>query len=77
MKTYTATHTGWMFGHWFQVATRAGWLVVVLKRDEAGKATRHIERAFISLNGTPQNAHTWLVGTPDEIVKHVEKRAVA
>lgn len=65
------------FGHWFQLRTPWGWLVVVFKRDAGGKATREVERAYISATGTPGHAHTWLVGTPPEIVKHVERRAVA
>ena len=66
-----------LYGHWFDVRTPWGYLVVVFQRDERGRRTRTIERAFISPNGTPQHAHTWLVGTPPDIVRHVASRAHA
>jgi len=77
-------HRATFFGHWFQVRTPAGWLVVRFSRDPAGNIVRRgllgfpeIEHAYISVNGTPQNAHTWLVGCPVDIVRHVATRAVA
>ena len=65
------------FGHWFQAQTPWGWLIVKFARTETGRMTRHLEEVFISHNGTPGCAHTWLVGTPPAIVKHCETRASA
>lgn len=75
-------HRATFFGHWFQVRTPLGWLVVGLKRDENGRLIRRIglpeiDHAYISVNGTPQNAHTWLLGAPSHIVKMVNNRGVA
>lgn len=70
------------YGHWFDVRTPWGILVVVFKRDEHGRLVRRglkleVERAYLSPNGTPGFAHTWFVGAPPELVRHVEKRPVA
>lgn len=65
------------FGHWFQVRTPWGWLVVRFKRTENGKLTREVESAYLSNNGTPGCAHTWFVGAPADLVKHIENRPVA
>jgi len=77
-------HRAVFFGYWCQMRTPWGWLVVAFKRDPNGKVIRRgllgrpeVDHAFVSVNGTPQNAHTWLIGAPGHIVKMVNTRGVA
>ena len=45
-------HRVTFFGHWLQVRVSSGWLVVNFRE----------RYAYVSANGTPNNAHCWLWG---------------
>jgi hypothetical protein len=45
-------HRATFYGHWLQVRVSSGWLVVNFRE----------RYAFISANGTPNQAHCWLWG---------------
>lgn len=56
-------HRATFFGNWFQVRLSSGILVVRFEREnEPGYA-------FISPDGTPQKAHTWIGAAPAEIIE--------
>jgi hypothetical protein len=53
-----------LYRHWFDVRTPYGTLVVNLRE----------RYAFISHNGTPTAAHTWLYGAPHDIREAARER---
>jgi hypothetical protein len=57
-------HRTTFYGHWFDVKTPEGVLVVNLRE----------RYAFISRDGTPGRAHLWLYGAPREIREAAERR---
>lgn len=67
---HRATYYGWGFN----VRVKGGWFVVVFKRDENGKPSG-IERAYISRDGTPSEAHVWIHGAPFEIRRAAATRS--
>jgi hypothetical protein len=67
---HRATYYGWGF----DVRVKGGHLVVVFKRDNSGKVGG-IERAYISRDGTPSEAHVWIHGAPMEIRRAAATRS--
>lgn len=63
-----------IFGHWLTTygwglnfKIPSGWFVIVWNK--------HMGRCiYISKNATPDKAHCWIYGTPDEIKREVESR---
>jgi hypothetical protein len=53
-----------LHGHWFDVRTPAGYLVVDVRE----------RTAYVSPNGTPRHAHTWIRGAPHDVVAAAEAR---
>jgi hypothetical protein len=54
-----------VYGHWLSAVTPRGYVVVNVRE-------RH---AYVSTNGTPRGAHTWIWGAPHEVRKAAEARA--
>jgi len=61
------THYGWGW----QAATSGGWLVYTKRCPATGKPA-----LFISRDGTPGRAHTWLFGAPPQVETAARERRV-